>query len=299
MPESCACCGSADLEPHLSVAGDVGEEGLIPTTTSFGRALSDIVRCRRCGHMQLEKMPTDEVLATLYEDAESEDYVDEEVGQRATANAVLDRIERFTAPGAILDVGCWVGFLLSEARSRGWTETGLEPSTWASDYARDRLGLNVRTADLFGADLEPASFNAVFLGDVIEHLTDPGRAIDRAASLLVEGGVLAMALPDAGSRLARAMRGRWWAVVPTHVQYFTRTSMQTLLREHGFEPLLAESQPKQFTVSYYLQRIEGYSKLVAGGLLKLAAWLRIADRLWAPDFGDRMLVVARAPSRTT
>jgi SAM-dependent methyltransferase len=291
---ACACCGGPSLEPHLAVAGEVGEEGLIPTTRAFGTALAPIVRCSACGHMQLERMPDHDELARLYEEAESEDYVDEEMGQRATAREVLGRIERFTPPGRILDVGCWVGFLLAEAGERGWSGIGLEPSEWASAWARDRLGLDVRTTDLFGAELSHSTFDAVFLGDVIEHLPEPEAALERISSLLAAGGVVAMALPDSGSRLARAMRGRWWAVTPTHLQYFTRGSMVALLARAGFQPLLVETQPKSFTVRYYLGRIEGYSPRLAAALVRAAERLDVADRLWAPDFGDRMLVIARA-----
>jgi SAM-dependent methyltransferase len=247
--------------------------------------------------MQLDRMPSDAQLGELYEDAESMDYVEEEAGQRETARWVLADIERHRAPGRLLDLGCWVGFLLSEAEKRGWQGTGVEPSGWASAYARDRLGLDVRTADLFAADLEAASYDAIFLGDVIEHLPRPGAALDRFAALLAPGGVLAMALPDAGSRLARAMGPRWWAVAPTHVQYFTRRSMGTLLERHGFRPLHFDTQPKAFTVRYYLGRLGGYSDVLGRGLVNAATRLGVAERTWAPDFGDRMLVVAAAPPR--
>ena len=271
------------------------DEGLIPTTSAFGTALDDIVRCTTCGHMQLARMPADADLGALYEEAESIDYVEEEAGQRHTAAGILERVERFVPAGRILDLGCWVGFLLSEAQRRGWQATGVEPSSWASAYARDRLGVDVITGDIFSADLPSASFDAVFLGDVIEHLPRPSEALDRIAALLKPEGVLTMARPDAGSRLARAMGKRWWSVLPTHVQYFTRQSMDRLLRRGGYVPLLYETQPKAFTVRYYLDRIGGYSERAAGGLVRAATAARLADRIWAPDFGDRMLVIARGP----
>jgi SAM-dependent methyltransferase len=188
-----------------------------------------------------------------------------------------------------------VGFLLSEADALGWRTLGVEPSTYASSYARDRLELNVLTEGLFESDLPEQSFDAVVLGDVIEHLPDPGRALDRIADLLVPGGVLAMMLPDAGSRVARTLGRRWWSVIPTHVQYFTRSSMATLLRRHGWMQLEVDSAPKAFSVRYYLERIGGYSKPLASGLVRAATRAGIADRMWAPDFGDRMLVIARRP----
>jgi SAM-dependent methyltransferase len=288
----CTACGGALLLPHLRVAGEAGENGLIPTTDSFGTALADIVRCSGCGHMQLERFPLDAELAEAYGEAASDDYVVEEAGQRRTARWILERIEQHVDPGRLLDLGCWVGFLLAEAGDRGWETLGVEPSEFASRYARERLGLDVVTGDLMEAELPERGFEAVFLGDVIEHLPDAGGALDRVASLLAPGGVVALALPDAGSRLARAMGRRWWSVIPTHVQYFTRASMRRLLQRHGFATLAMETAPKAFSVRYYLERIGGYSPTLARSLVRGGEAVGMADRLWAPDFRDRMLVIA-------
>jgi SAM-dependent methyltransferase len=293
--DRCAACGSDDLVAHMEVAGQMGPEGLIPTTDSFGTALSDIVRCRTCTHMQLETFPSSETLLEAYEEAESQDYVQEEAGQRATARQILERIEAHSDRGSILDLGCWVGFLLAEARDRGWRGMGVEPSEYASQFARERLGLDVVTADLEEVTLPAAEFQATFMGDVIEHLIDPAAALDRIARATAPDGVIALAVPDAGSRLARAMGKRWWAVVPTHVQYFTRRSLGTLLARRGYRPLEFDNAPKAFTVEYYLGRIGGYSPLAAKLLVGSARAAGVAERIWAPDFGDRMLVIARAP----
>jgi len=291
----CAACGSPDLRPHLRVAGDMGDEGLIPTTDRFGTALSDIVRCASCGHMQLARMPSDAELESGYAVAASDDYVAEEAGQRETARRMLARIEAHALRrGAILDLGCWVGFLLAEARERGWREpVGIEPSGFASAYARDRLALDVRTDDLFTVPLPEHHFDAVVLGDVIEHLPHPGEALDRIAALLGPGGVAWFALPDAGSRVARVLAARWWSVIPTHVQYFTRGSITTLLERHGFTVLEIATAPKAFSVEYYLSRLEGYSKPTGRALVRGARSLGVAERMWAPDFRDRMMVIAR------
>jgi SAM-dependent methyltransferase len=286
------------------VAGEAGPDGLIPTTDRYGTALGDIVRCGYCGHGQLEPMPATAVLESAYAEAASDDYLREEAGQRATARTMLARIERklaqergqapFLQKLALLDLGCWVGFLLAEARQRGWTGVGVEPSAWASALARERFGLDVRTSGLFEADLDPGGFDAVVMADVIEHLPDPGAALDRVASWLVPGGVLALALPDAGSPIARALGERWWSILPTHVQYFTRGSLEILLSRHAFRVLEARTAPKAFTVRYYLERLRGYSPPAAERLVETAERAGIADRLVTPDFGDRMWMLARA-----
>ena len=293
---ACAACASTVVVPHMQVAGEIGAAGLIPSTDRFGSALSDIVRCPSCGHMQLERLPADAELAEAYGEAESEDYVPEEAGQRETARIALERIERQVSRGAMLDLGCWVGFLLAEARDRGWRTLGVEPSEFASRYAAERLGLDVIRGDLLHADVSAHDFDAVVMGDVIEHLPRPAEALDRIATLLRPSGVLYLALPDAGSRLAQRMGRRWWSVIPTHVQYFTRPSLLTLLRRRGYEPLWIGTAPKAFTVRYYLSRIGGYSQPLAGALVGAAGAAGIAGRIWAPDFRDRMGVIARGPT---
>ena len=273
----------------------MGAEGLIPTTKEFGTALADIARCGACGHMQLDRFPSEAELDAAYEVAESDAYVEEEAGQRYSFASVLERIERYAPErGAILDVGCWVGFLLAEAAERGWREpVGIEPSTFASSYARERLGLDVRTEELFTADLPTGHFDCVVMGDVLEHLTRANAALERVAELLRPGGVIALELPDAGSRVARLLGARWWSVIPTHVHYFTRASAATMVRRNGFEPLYVATDPKSFTVRYYLDKGGGYLPGVSRALIAGAEALGVAENMWTPDFRDRMLLIAR------
>jgi SAM-dependent methyltransferase len=291
---SCAACGARELHVKLTVQRAGGDDALIPSTDRYGRAPGNIVRCASCGHMQAEPMPEREQLAEGYADAASEAYIDEEEGQRETARRALERIEAHALRrGSLLDLGCWVGFLLAEARDRGWRTLGVEPSRFAGAFAREGLGLEVIIGDLLGTPLPEGSFDAVTMGDVIEHLPEPHEALHRIRVSMTPSGVLWLALPDAGSRLARAMGRYWWSVLPTHVQYFTRRSIVTLLARSGFEVLELATAPKAFTVRYYLERVGGYWPPLARALVRAAGTAGVADHLWAPDFRDRMTVIAR------
>jgi SAM-dependent methyltransferase len=294
--DRCAACGAAGLTPHLRVAGEVSECSMVPTSNRFGTALGDIVRCPSCGHMQIDRFPPSTELEHAYSRAASSGYLAEQAGQRETARRVLREVERFVVPARLADLGCWTGFLLAEARERGWTPLGIEPSAFAASFARERMGLDVRERALSQAELDPGAFAAVVMGDVIEHLPDPGTALDLAAAALAPAGVLCLMLPDAGSRLARILGRRWWSVLPTHVQYFTRASLLCLLGRHGFVAQHVATQPKAFSLGYYLGRLGGYSPATARGLTAAARAAGVADRMWAPDFGDRMLVIAHRPA---
>ena len=294
---TCSVCGEGPLHLILEVGRDLDEQGLIPTTDAFGTALDDIVECESCGHRQLARMPADDELLKLYVGARADHYIEEANGQGVTARNTLTQIEKYATKGRFLDLGCWVGFLLVEARGRGWEVTGVEPSEFAAAYAKEHFRLPILEQDLFSADLPERAFDAIVLGDVIEHLTDPLAALDHIATLLAPGGVLYMTLPDSGSWLARKLGARWWSVIPTHVQYFSRASMTRLLERAGYEVLEITTAPKTFTIRYYADRLTGYSPLLAKTVVKAMEAVYFADGLWTPDFRDRMAVVARAPQR--
>ncbi len=290
---TCSACGKGPLSLALRVGRDLDERGLIPTTDAYGTALDDIDECAACGHRQLAHMPSEDDLLTLYVGARADHYIEEARGQGVTARTSLDQIERHVRVGRLLDLGCWVGFMLVEARGRGWDVTGVEPSAFAAAYARDRFNLDVLEQDLLAADLPEGAFDAIVLGDVIEHLTDPLAALRHIDTLLAPGGVLYLTLPDSGSRLARRLGARWWGVIPTHVQYFSRHSLSLLLERAGYGVLEVTTAPKTFTIRYYASRLSGYSPALARAIVKAFELIGFADGLWTPDFRDRMALVAR------
>jgi SAM-dependent methyltransferase len=289
----CAACGASALTHHWTVKRAEGAS-LAATTTAYRMAYSDIVRCNDCGHLQVARFPAEPDLDRGYEEVAEAAYLDEEAGQRATARRALQRIERHVGHGALCDLGCWAGFLLSEAQRRGWESWGVEPSPFAVHIAADRFGLSrVQHGTIHSAELPDGRFQAVVMGDVIEHLPDPGAALERVTRLLAPDGVLYLALPDAGSRIARVLGARWWSVLPTHVQYFTRVSIAALLQRHGYRIEWIATAPKTFSVRYYLERLQGYSEPIAAGAVAGAERLGLAGRQVSPDFRDRMALVAR------
>jgi SAM-dependent methyltransferase len=267
-------------------------DNAIPTSDQFGRTVGPVNRCRACRHMSLAEPPEQETFEGAYEDAADPVSLEEEDGQVATASRDLERIERWAQPGRLVDVGCWTGSFLVAALQRRWDAEGVEPSTWASDRARAR-GCAVRTATLDDAELSPGAYRLVSATDVIEHLLDPAAAIATFSAALEAGGYLFLALPDAGSALARVLGRRWWAVVPMHVQYFTRTSMAALLDRSGFDVVDVSTHPKTFSAGYFAGRFEAAAPFGGRAAPALVGRAGLASRMVTLDLRDRMAVVAR------
>jgi SAM-dependent methyltransferase len=235
--------------------------------------------------------PPETDVMTAYEDAADPVSLREERGQVETARRWLERVERLLPPGDVVDLGCWTGSFLVAARDRGWNPVGIEPSDWAGRRARER-GLDVRTVSLFEHGLPPESFQLVVLCDVLEHLIDPRTAAQTVLELIRPGGGLFLTVPDAGSWTARMLGRRWWSVLPMHLQYFSRDTLRRLLEGAGFEVRWMHTHPKVFSALYYAERLGGYSSGV--GKVASAALNRagLADHLVAPDFRDRLAVLA-------
>lgn len=295
----CPVCGGVDgttrwaVNPAGTEAG-VDPNAFRPSSERYGSSSGSVVACVTCGHGSLAGAIDADSVAQAYTDAEDPVSLREEAGQIETARRALIVIEGWTSPGPILDVGCWTGSLLVAARDRGWRPLGIEPSRWASSRAVER-GIEVKNVEFGPATVDPDSCRVVTACDVLEHLVDPGSMVERAGAWLEPGGVLYLTVPDAGSRLARALGRRWWSVLPMHVQYFTRASMTRLLTDRGFRVVHVGSHAKAFTGRYYAERLGGYHPLLRAVAVRFVGAVGLADRLIAPDFRDRMEVVAIAP----
>src|SRR5688572_25109555 len=127
----CAICGGSLELLHPGTAGELTAADLSPTCHRPG-AHGDLYVCSACGTVAQDGVPHGAALLALYRDMQDGAYLEEEAGRRATARRLLDLIERqVPPPGRLLDVGCGHGLLLDEARTRGWSVLGLEPSVAA------------------------------------------------------------------------------------------------------------------------------------------------------------------------
>ncbi|GAC1530910.1 MAG: hypothetical protein NVS3B12_06100 [Acidimicrobiales bacterium] len=295
----CPVCGGQDrrlrwVVPAQATEAGVSPEAFRPSSDRFGQPTGSVVTCNACGHGTLDRLPDRGAVEAVYVDAADEVSLREEKGQLRTAERALARIEAFVEPGPILDVGCWTGSLLAAACARGWEPVGLEPSRWAAGQAR-RRGLDIRSTTLaVASDLGRRAFRAVTACDVLEHLGDPGTALERIHGLLEDSGVLYVTVPDAGSVVARVMGRRWWSVLPMHLQYFTSASLQRLIEIHGFRVVSVRSHAKVFTTRYYAERLGGYRPRAAALAVRALEAAGVAERLVGPDLRDRLEVVAVA-----
>ena len=215
--QPCACCTSRDTLPHLP----------------------GLVQCRQCTHVWAPIDVSREKQTNLYNEnyfkgAEYADYEAEASALRRNFRSRVRELAKLLPQGAkLFEIGAAYGFFLLEARSR-FDVAGCDISEHAAAYARQKFGLPVQAGDYLTMDT-PAPLDAVCAWDVIEHLPHPDLFLEKAADDLKPGGVLALTTGDIGSITAR-IRGPRWRLIhpPTHIHYFTRKSIATLLDHLGY-----------------------------------------------------------------
>jgi len=139
-----------------------------------------------------------------------------------------------------LEVGCADGALLYYMERLGWQGLGIEPNGAMAAIASAK-GIAVLNAPLAEARIEPASFDAVYLGDTLEHLPDAPGMVRLLSEALKPGGVLCVRVPNAEcgyaslSRIVSAiLRCQWfWSEAPYHVYEFTPRSLCRLFEREG------------------------------------------------------------------
>lgn len=250
-PETCKICEGRLVLRHPGTAADVTASLLSPTNHRPGE-YGDLYKCVRCGTLHQPRLPPGSQLAELYRQMRDDAYLAEEAGRRRTARRILDLIARHAPSGRLLDVGCGHGLLLDEARRRGYDAEGIEVSVSAVAHARGVLGLTIHDEPFADVALEPASYDAIVLADVLEHFDDPRAALRRCSGLLRPGGLLCVITPDPASRTARVAGARWWALLPAHTFLIPRATLRELLvDEHLF---VADDTPlvRSFSARYWL-----------------------------------------------
>ena len=241
MGSSCPACGGLLKGSRAVRSGEPGG-GRVP-----------LLRCVRCG-TAVTAVPAP---AEAHDSGAYATSRPRGAGLAAPLLALFDR-QRLgllgAAPGArILDAGAGRGRFVAFARAAGYDAVGVEPSARGVAAAREAYGVELVHATL--ADAPSGPFDSATLWHVLEHVDDPGAALDALAARVRPGGTLVVGVPNRLSLQARLSRGRWYHLdAPRHRTHFTPAGLDALLRAHGFTPVravhvLAEHNPFGLWVS--------------------------------------------------
>ena len=293
---ACRVCG-ADAPRWLGIRGNAEYSGAPPLEPSEPHRVTNVVTCRACGFVYtnpLIVLPPDDHRQP-YHDAEA--YVPYAGDPTRVIERVLRQLERLIGRrGRLLDVGAGKGEFLLVAKRRGWEVCGVEPSPGLAAHAQAVQGLPVSSRSLDEAGWPEASFDAVTLNMVLEHVDDPNSLLRSLHRVLAPGGVLFIEVPNLESLLLRAirlyfrLRGRDWSPLlsplhwPYHCYGYRARTVRTLAERNGFRVAACRTAglgPRGFRESPKIRALESVGRALV---------MRVGGAL---GWGDVLMVYCR------
>ncbi len=170
-----------------------------------------------------------------------QNYEDKTAGYFSTARRAIEPLLP-AAAARVLELGCGTGATLAWLKDSGRAghTVGIEIFAPAAEQARAVVDA-VFCQDVERASMPPGlgRFDLILCLDVLEHLVDPWRIVDRLVRDHLEvGGTVLLSVPNVrhySVLLPLVLRGRWEYVNEgpldrTHLRFFTLASALQLLR---------------------------------------------------------------------
>lgn len=139
----------------------------------------------------------------------------------------------------VLEIGCATGRMGELIKQGGHRVTGIELNPVSAAQAQQRLDEVFQgSVEEFLAQRELRQFDAVLMGDVLEHLPEPEATLKSLATNLGNNACLVLSVPNVahGALRAALLAGHWeyssvGLLDVTHLHFFTyRSILQTLQR---------------------------------------------------------------------
>lgn len=233
--ERCPICGGVGVPYYRALAYQMND-------FEFPHLPAKLwMRCGGCGNLYTWKYPEE-----LLTQAEHPALVQPDASRALTAirptsggvlsiwSTILNKLRAYTSGKDLLEVGIGEVCLLAVALEMGYRPDAVEIVRQSAQEVADILQMPIWNGDFL--DYHPdKKYSVIVMGDVIEHVTDPERALRNAHSLLADGGALWLSTPNFEGSFTRMLKFNdpMW-LEPYHISYFNFEGLRALAEKCGF-----------------------------------------------------------------
>lgn len=194
----------------------------------------------------------------------------------------------------ILDFGCGTGEFLKNSKKKGFSVSGVEPSTKARSLAQETTGEHIASSL---NELQSQTYDVITLWHVLEHIFTLNETIEHLRAKLSDSGTMFIAVPNHRSSDSSHYLTYWAGYdVPRHLWHFSQSNMQSLLQKHRLK--LIDKVPMKLD-AYYISLMSEKNK--NNGRLTLPKTIRalfIGLRsnilaLWSKEYSSLIYVIKK------
>lgn len=224
---------------------------LFTKNNNFGTYKID--RCESCGFAFVNPTPSVPDIVEHYrllgghgENSASslQDFLKREADDPNTtvdAERISATLKHYVGGGRLLDVGCGYGFFSLAARKAGFEIDAIEIAPNERKVATELLGFEPQ--DVLFEDFEASNgYDAIIMSQVLEHSRQPMGWVGKVSSLLNEGGVACVAVPNFGCLFTDFLKDKDpFVIPPAHLNYFTPHSLSEVAGRNNLEVIRLET----------------------------------------------------------
>jgi 2-polyprenyl-3-methyl-5-hydroxy-6-metoxy-1,4-benzoquinol methylase len=262
---NCPICSSTAIAPQLTVKD-----------YTVSQKEFTIWHCKNCTARFTQGIPEQDAIGVFYQ---SDNYISHSDTKKGFINTLYHTVRNHTlnkkrqliinevgmTKGELLDIGCGTGAFLNTMKTAGWGITGLEPDFAARKKAEELYGIQPLESDkLF--ELKPASYHAITMWHVLEHVHELHAYIKQLEILLAPNGKIFIAVPNYTSNDATVYDAHWAAYdVPRHLYHFSPAAMEQLLSKYNLK--ITTTKPMWYD-SFYVSMLSEKYKNGKGNIIK-------------------------------
>ncbi|WP_332650951.1 class I SAM-dependent methyltransferase [Lysinibacillus sp. 54212] len=146
---------------------------------------------------------------------------------------------------SMLDIGAGEGYCLNYFSNLGLDVTGIDFSTHGCEIHNPQQLENLLVGDTMDVidnlAIESKSYNIVTMNNVLEHVIDPGKLLEKLRKIMNENSLLIIEVPNDFSELQQYLLKtnkidtEFWIAIPDHLSYFNKEGLVNLCNEFGFK----------------------------------------------------------------
>jgi len=210
----------------------------------------DVLVCPNCGFVHAGHIDESMSLMDYYKimsKYENENYANPQQDIKRYSNESTFLKKNIRTDKRVLDIGCAAGSLLYVLQQQGFKNlAGVEPSEKNVKFIQKNYGIPAYIGAL-GDNLESVinhqHFDLLILNNVLEHILPLKDSLQSCLDLLTEDGKLYIEVPDLEQFIDRPDLYQQFSC--EHVNYFTRYSLENLMKSMGFTLLACQQEEFQ------------------------------------------------------
>lgn len=181
-------------------------------------------------------------------------------------------------PGKLLEIGVGGGRFLARMKKIGWDVSGIDYDPNVAGRIQKRYGIDVHVGDITQLDFPSNGFDAITMGQTIEHLSDPVAVLDKCFQLLKPGGRLVVTTPNVES-LGKVLFEEHWRgwEPPRHLHLYSVDSLKALAALASFSVEEIKTYACDSATGYYSSRLNSAFYRSQ----KTSSWMLARTMIWS------------------